>query len=64
MCTFNIQNVAQDTLPINIDSTTTKTLFIYGKGARMIKLQSIREKKTYIKLRNTNLKLPDKQPHE
>jgi hypothetical protein len=28
-------------LPTNIDSTTTKTLFIYGKGARMIKLQSI-----------------------
>jgi hypothetical protein len=30
----------------------------------MIKLQSIREKKTYIKLRNTNLKLPNEQPHE
>ena len=33
----------------NIDSTTTKTLFIYGKGARMIKLQSIREKKNIYK---------------
>ena len=48
----------------NIDSTTTKTLFIYGKGAQMIKLQSIREKETYIKLRNTNLNLPDEQPNE
>jgi hypothetical protein len=54
----------QDTLPTNIDSTTTKTLFIYGMGTRMIKLQSIGEKKTYIKLRNTNLKLSDKRPHE
>jgi hypothetical protein len=43
----------------NIDSTTTKTLFIYGKVPLMIKLQSIREKKIYKKLRNTNLKLPD-----
>ena len=51
-------------MPTNIDSTTTKTLFIYGKGARMIKLQSIREKETYIKLRNTNLNLPDEQPNE
>ena len=51
-------------MPTNIDSTTTKTLFIYGKGAWMIKLQSIREKETYIKFRNTNLKLPDEQPHE
>jgi hypothetical protein len=51
-------------LPTNIDSTTTKTLFIYGKGAWMIKLQSIREKETYIKFRNTNLKLLDEQPHE
>jgi hypothetical protein len=30
----------------------------------MIKLQSIREKETYIKLRHTNLKLPNEQPHE
>jgi hypothetical protein len=30
----------------------------------MIKLKSIREKETYIKLRNTNLKLLDEQPHE
>jgi hypothetical protein len=30
----------------------------------MIKLQSIREKETYIKLRHTNLKLPNEQPHK
>jgi hypothetical protein len=30
----------------------------------MIKLKSIGEKETYIKLRNTNLKLSDEQPHE
>jgi hypothetical protein len=30
----------------------------------MIKLQSIGEKKTYIKLRNINLKLSDEQPHK
>jgi hypothetical protein len=54
----------QDTLPTNIDSTTTKTLFIYGKGAWIIRLQSISEKETYIKLRKTNLKLSDEQPHE
>jgi hypothetical protein len=59
-----MQNVTQDTLPTNTDSTTTKTLFIYGKGGQMIKLQSIRENETYIKLRNTNLKLSDEQPHE
>jgi hypothetical protein len=59
-----MQNAAPDTLPTNIDSTTTKTLFIYEKGSQMIKLQSIREKETCIKLRNTNLKLPDEQPHE
>jgi hypothetical protein len=58
------KNAAQDTLPTNIDSITTKILFFYEKGAWMIKLQSIREKETYIKLRNTNLKLPDEQPHE
>ena len=51
-------------MPTNIDSTTTKTLFIYGKGARMIKLQSIREKETYIKVRKRNIKLSDEQPHE
>jgi hypothetical protein len=30
----------------------------------MIRLQSIREKETYIKVRNTNMKLPDEHPHE
>jgi hypothetical protein len=59
-----MQNFLQDILPTNIDSTTSKTLFIYGKGARMIKLQSIREKDIYKKLRHTNLKLPNEQPHE
>jgi hypothetical protein len=58
------KNAAQDILPTNIDLTTTKTLFIYGKGAQMIKLQAIREKEIYIKLRNTNLKLRDEQLHE
>jgi hypothetical protein len=35
-------NAVQDTLPTNIDSITTKILFIYEKGAWMINLQSIR----------------------
>jgi hypothetical protein len=60
----SIYKMSHRTLPTNIDLTTTKTLFIYGNGARMIKLQSIVAKETYIKLRNTNLKLPDERPHE
>jgi hypothetical protein len=30
----------------------------------MIKIHSIREKETYIKVRNRNIKLSDEQPHE